>query len=192
MRVLGQPLAHVALEAGELVGDAPAAHTRRPLPSQVAPDRLPVTAEVTGDRRDRPAPPSKSCCVHELLLCEHRAGPPPGRCGGVTASVGGGPAGGLHGGPEAHELGNFDDRGRGISTISVTARRKRKSAGYRGRATRTTMLAVARTMERPTSKRSLSWPCRDRLVTGRHFVQDHPAPPSGGRVPHVRQGRSPS
>ena len=36
-------------------------------------DYVNVPREMPRDRRDRPAPPMQSACLHELLLCQHRA-----------------------------------------------------------------------------------------------------------------------
>ena len=111
VRVLDEPLPHVWLERLEHVRQPTAPYARLPPSLHVRPNRLPVPTKVTSDRADRPPPTTQSSHVHELLLCKHQAGPPPLAHGFDTASVRGGPAVvGLSDRPDAHQLGNFDDR----------------------------------------------------------------------------------
>jgi hypothetical protein len=56
VRIVDEPLTDIRLEPLEHIGLDPPAHARLAFAGQIATDRLAVMADVTGNRRDRPAP----------------------------------------------------------------------------------------------------------------------------------------
>jgi hypothetical protein len=82
MRVLDEAFAAVVDEHVERIDTAGATDISDSVAGQIGADRLAVAAEMTGDRRDRPASPVERVCVHIFLPCEHGTGLPR-RAGGA-------------------------------------------------------------------------------------------------------------
>src|SRR5215210_4343887 len=74
MPVLEQTFPAVLDERVERIDTRRAAHISDACAGQIRADRLAVAAEMTGDRRDRPAPLMERVCVHIFLPCEHGTG----------------------------------------------------------------------------------------------------------------------
>jgi hypothetical protein len=73
MRVALQPQPAVVGERLEAVRLVAHPHSRGALPAQIGPDRLAVTPQMLGDRRDRPALPAQRMCLH-VFLPQHPVG----------------------------------------------------------------------------------------------------------------------
>ena len=71
VRIVDEPRRQVFGERLERVWRRLGPDSRDPLPVDVGPDRLAVSAEVPGDRRDRPAPAPQCMCFHVFPMCEH-------------------------------------------------------------------------------------------------------------------------
>src|SRR6185312_15398658 len=71
VRVLAQPFPAVADERLERIRLGPPALAGDPAPLQVGADGLAVMSQVSGDRRDRPAPAMQRVRVHIVLPCDH-------------------------------------------------------------------------------------------------------------------------
>jgi hypothetical protein len=91
--IVGEPLAHVRLEAIERVRLVVGAQAGLPFAGQVGPNRLAVPADMAGDGRDGPPPRPQRCDLHVFLWCQHRGRAPPARrCGlGRPPALGGAP-----------------------------------------------------------------------------------------------------
>jgi hypothetical protein len=112
MRIINEPGRQIPDERGQRVRAAAGPPPRHPLPGQVGTNGLRVSAQVTGDRRDRPPPLPQSMYFHVFSLCEHELGAPLIDGRNTVSSRGPRPvmADLAHDPPRATQLGKFSDR----------------------------------------------------------------------------------
>ncbi len=93
VRVIDEPLTHVALDPIERINDlGPATYTRLAFAAQIRTDGLAVMTDMTSDRRQRPPLPLQRVNLHICSLCDHQGRAPlPGRRVLATASLRGAP-----------------------------------------------------------------------------------------------------
>lgn len=76
VRIIGEPRRKVGRKRCQWVGLRGHPAAGLPFPGQVGRHSLMVTANMAGDRRDRPPASCQCMYLHVFSLCEHRAGAP--------------------------------------------------------------------------------------------------------------------